>query len=89
MASVYVQMRENKVPQMVGADIDVAVAKRLAEHYIEGWKATKKGRKAEPAPANGEEWLLKFSDGKIAGSVFIERLEPPVGPEAGSFKVKG
>ena len=51
------------------------------------WARTKKGRTAKPAPQNGLERILYFSDGKVAGSLFIEPCSPPSGPEAGSLKV--
>ena len=44
-------------------------------------------RTAKPAPQNGLERILYFSDGKMAGSLFIEPCSPPSGPEAGSLKV--
>ena len=87
MASVWIQMREDKAPRKVAGNLTADRAQVALQAGCNDWARTKKGRTAKPAPQNGLERILYFSDGKMAGSLFIEPCSPPSGPEAGSLKV--
>ena len=87
MASVWIQMREDKAPRKVAGNLTADRAQVVLQAGCIDWARTKKGRAAKPAPQNGLERILYFSDGKMAGLLFIEPCSPPSGPEAGAFKV--
>ena len=87
MASVWIQLREDKTPRKVAGNLSAAQAEIALRAGCNDWERTKKGRTAKPAPQNGLERILYFSDGKPAGTLFIEPCSPPSGPEPGTFKV--
>lgn len=87
MASVWIQMREDKTPRKIVGGLSAHHAGVALQAGCNDWARTKSGRTAKPAPQNGLERILYFSDGNPAGSLFIEPCSPPSGPEAGSFKV--
>lgn len=79
LVAVYVQMRENKTPQLAAAGLPVERTADALDRFCDGWAGTKKGRSWKPCPQNGLERFLCFSDGKVAGSVFVEPLPPAAG----------
>lgn len=89
MATVWIQMRESAEPTKVLGDDQFPgeVAVYAMDLFARDWTLTKKGRTAKKAPHNGLERILYFSDGKPAGSLFVEILQPPSSPDAGEHYV--
>lgn len=91
MASVWIQMREDKAPRKLAGHLTIKEARAAMMVGGTDWAKSKPDPKsprwAKVSPQNGLEIILYFSTGKMAGSLFIEPCSPPSGPEKGSFKV--
>ena len=72
VCSMFVQMREHKAPLLVASCIPIEQAPEVLLRFGMLWSKSKNGRSFDPCPANGYERLLRFSDGKLAGSFFVE-----------------